>query len=146
MMASIDTSGLDEMIRDMRRMGEQSGAVAEAMVNTAVAEIRKDWRASAEKHRLRKTGDMISSIGFPAPVQNAGGTLYRDVYPRGKDRKGVRNAEKAFVLHYGTRRIKPSRWVDEADDAAAPKVQQQLEEIWDDYLKTGRVPVTTTEQ
>lgn len=143
-MARIDTSGLDDLIRDMQRMGEASGEVAEAMVNAAVGEIRDCWREKAEAYGLRDTGAMIDSIGFPDPVRSSGiGVLYRDVYPMGKDAKGTRNAEKAFILNYGTSRIKPTHWVDEAEEEAGPRVQEKLEGIWGEFLKTGKVPAGT---
>lgn len=139
-MARFNTSGLDNLIRDMQRMGQDSGAIAEAMVNAAVIEIRNAWRESAEAHELRDTGAMIESIGFPNPVQDIGGTLYRDVYPQGTDAKGTRNAEKAFILNYGTSRIPATYWVDEADEKSGPKVQTRLEQMWGEFLETGRVP------
>jgi len=80
---------------------------------------------------------MIDSIGFgPAPVR-AGAILYNDVYPQGRDAKGVRNAEKAFILHYGSSRISPSYWVDEADAASEAPVQERIEAIWDRFLNSG---------
>lgn len=142
-MARFDTPGLDALIRDMERMGQSGGQTAEAMVNAAVGVIRDEWRASAERHDLKDTGALIDSIGFPAPVQNAGGILYRDVYPQGVDGKGTRNAEKAFVLNYGTSKIPATYWVDEADQAAGPKVAQRLEEIWGEFLDTGKAPAIT---
>ena len=36
-MARLDTSGLDDLIAEMERMGQSSGDVAEAMVNAAVS-------------------------------------------------------------------------------------------------------------
>ena len=141
-MAGFDTSGLDGLISEMQRLGEDTGPVAVAMVNAAVEEIRDAWKASAEKHGLRDTGDMINSIGFPQPVQKLANSVFRDVYPLGKDRKGVRNAEKAFVLHYGSSRIKPTYWVDDAEDSCAEAVQERLEGIWGTYLETGEVPGT----
>ena len=142
-MARFDTPGLDKLILEMQKMGQDSGKVAESMVDAAVGVIRDEWRASAERHDLIDTGAMINSIGFPAPVQSAGGVLYRDVYPQGKDAKGVKNAEKAFINNYGTSRKAPTYWVDEADAAAGPKVQDALETIWGEFLETGRVPQST---
>lgn len=139
-MAKLDTPGLDELIREMQRMGEDSGEIAEAMVNAAVGVIRDEWRASAERHDLKVSGALIDSIGFPAPVQNIAGIVYRDVYPQGKDGRGTRNAEKAFILNFGTSRIPAKYWVDEAEQAAKPKIQQRLEQIWGEFLDTGRVP------
>ena len=140
-MARFDAPGLDKLVKEMEQMAQDGGAVAESMVNAAVAVIRDEWRTSAENHGLRDTGAMIDSIGFPAPVQNVGGILYRDVYPEGVDGKGVRNAEKAFILNYGKHGKEPTYWVDEADAAAGPKVQARLEEIWGEFLDTGKPPV-----
>ena len=140
-MARFDTSGLDDLIRDMTRRGESSGPMAEAMVAAATVEIKAAWRESAEAHKLRKTGDMIDAIGVPGPVMKIGDAFAQDIYPQGKDRKGVRNAEKAFILHYGKHGYEPTYWVDDADAASAPKVQARLEAMWADYLETGVVPV-----
>ena len=71
-MARFDTSGLDDLIRDMTRRGESSGPMAEAMVAAATVEIKAAWRESAEAHKLRKTGDMIDAIGTPGPVMKIG--------------------------------------------------------------------------
>ena len=133
-MARFDTTGIQDMISAMERMGQDVGPVAEEMVDAAVGEIQNAWRASADAHGHRDTGAMIESIGFgPGPVR-AGGILYRDVYPQGKDSKGTRNAEKAFILHYGCKRFPGSYWVDEADEKAAEPAQAKIEAIWDRFL------------
>lgn len=139
-MARFESQGMDKLIADMRRLGETSGDMAKAMVNAAVIEIRDAWRQSAEQHELRDTGALIESIGFPNPVREINGVLERDVYPQGKDSKGTRNAEKAFVLHYGTSRIRATHWVDDADEMSGPKVDAKLKEMWGEYLETGHVP------
>ena len=139
-MARFDCPGLDKVISDMQRMAETGGACAEAMVDQAVVIIRDSWRESAEQHELRDTGALIESIGFPMPTAKIGDVLYRDVYPQGRDAKGTRNAEKAFILHYGTSRIPATYWVDDADAASGPKVDAALQQMWDQYLKTGKVP------
>ena len=69
-----------------------------------------------------------------------GGVKYIDIYPQGKDRKGVRNAEKAFLLHYGTSKIKPTRWVDEAESRGEAYALPAMERVWNQYLETGAVP------
>lgn len=133
-MARFDTTGIQDIISAMERMGQDVGPVAEEMVDAAVGEIQNAWRASADAHGHRDTGAMIESIGFgPGPVR-AGGILYRDVYPQGKDSKGTRNAEKAFILHYGCKRFPGSYWVDEADEKAAEPAQAKIEAIWDRFL------------
>jgi hypothetical protein len=70
----------------------------------------------AENVRLRmhiRNSDMLESIGNNGIREflNAAST---DVYPQGDDRKGVRNATKAYVINYGkgknpTKRKKPNK-------------------------------------
>ena len=142
-MASFHMDGIDALINDMRKLGDNIVPVSEALVTAGAAEIRDCWRESAEKHGLRDTGAMIESVGFPDPPVTMGDVVYRDIYPVGKDGKGTRNAEKAFILHYGRagrRAIEPTYWVDDAEDAAALRVPLVLEKLWGEYLETGKVP------
>jgi len=154
-MARFDTTGLDELLADMKRLGELSGDTADKMLMAGAEAVKEEWRKSAEKHRLRDTGDMIESIGFPRQPKTAGGIRTIDIYPQGKDRKGVRNAEKAFILNYGTqgtnsdnaRRkrgkvdkrkgagIPATHWVDDADKASGEPVMEAMGKIWDEHLK-----------
>lgn len=133
-MARFNTEGLDDLILEMERLKQDEGPVAEEMVNAACEEIKTAWKETAEKHGFRDTGAMIESIGIGKGPIRAGFLLYRDVYPMGKDAKGVRNAEKAFILHYGTSRIKASYWVDEADQASAEPVLAVCQDIWDEFI------------
>lgn len=136
-MARFDTSGIQEIISAMQKMSQDVGPVAEEMCMAAVEEIRNAWRQSAEEHGLRDTGELIDSISFgPWPVR-AGSILYNDVYPRGTDSKGTRNAEKAFILHYGKSTFPGTYWIDDADEKSAAPVQARIEEIWDRFLSEG---------
>lgn len=135
-MARFDTSGLNEMLGQMYRMGLEVSPVADEIVNAAVEEIRDAWRASAERHGHIDTGAMIESISIGEGPVHAHDIVYRDVYPRGTDAKGVRNATKAFVLNYGKHNMPASYWVDEADEKCAEPVQKKCQAIWDRFLKS----------
>lgn len=133
-MARFDTSGIDDIIDDLIRMGEEGKEVGDEMLMAAAEEVKQAWEESAEKYDLRKTGDMINSINYSSKPKDVGGVRTIDIYPQGKDRKGVRNAEKAFVLNYGSSSIPATHWVDEADETSAPKVQKAMEDIWDKFI------------
>ena len=132
-MARFNTEGIDDIINEMYRLGEGIGPVADEMCTAAAEEIRDSWKRTAEKHGFRATGEMISSIGFSNAPESLTDIKAKDIYPIGKDSKGIRNAEKAFLLHYGTSRIPASYWVDEADDASAEPVEARIQEIWDRF-------------
>jgi hypothetical protein len=139
-MARFDMSGLEETIRDMQRMGQQSGNAAKAVLQAGAEKVKAAWRAATEAHGLVDTGDMLESIGFARNPKQIGDMLSIDIYPQGRDRKGVRNAEKAFILHYGTSRHPATRFIDDADAMSEAEAIPAMEEIWDQYIKTGTVP------
>lgn len=136
-MARFDTSGIDDIIEEVTRLGEVGQAVGDEMLLAGAEEVKTAWKISAGMHGHKDTGDMIDSIGFPKKPKDVGGIRMIDIYPQGKDRKGVKNAEKAFILHYGTSNIPASHWVDDADEEAGPRVQEAFEEVFDKFLNGG---------
>ena len=119
----------------MTEMELTTSELADEMLIAGAEEVREVWKKSAEKHEHKDTGDMIASINYSRQVRKIGDIKEVDIYPQGKDRKGVRNAEKAFILHYGTSRISASHWVDDADEMAGPMVEERLINIFDDWLE-----------
>jgi hypothetical protein len=139
-MARFDTSGLDDLLADMTRLEQQTGPVAEAMTMAAAEVTKRCWQRAATEEGLIDTGAMIASIGYARKPTNFGDSLGIDIYPQGKDKSGTRNAEKAFILHYGSQRIDPTYWVDQAEGYASQEIPQALEAIWNAYIETGRIP------
>ena len=134
-MARFNVSGLDETIEEMKRLGQMTGRTADAMLMAGAEEVRKAWRQSAEEHRHRDTGDMIASIGFLRTPKDVGSIRTIDIYPQGKDKRNIRNAEKAFILHYGTTKIRGSRWVDDADKISDQTVVPAMIRVWEQFLQ-----------
>ncbi len=150
-MARFEVEGLDFIIADMKRHGELAGETAQEMLMAGAEEVKQAWKDEAERRRFRDTSAMINSIGFPRSVKRASDIMSIDIYPQGKDKRGVRNAEKAFILHWGTSSSSTSKrkrkkkfsgpgiprtlWVDDADRASGPRVLDAYTRIWDAFLK-----------
>jgi hypothetical protein len=141
-MAKLDTTGLDDLVRQMEKLGQLRGPVVAEMLDTAAEIVKESWKEAAREHGYgapgstgRGTGEMIDSIDFP--VKGDARALYRDIYPQGSDSKGVSNATKAFVLHYGRSNMAGSYWVDDAEMNATPKAIEACQEIWDRFLQSG---------
>ena len=139
-MAQMNVTGLDAVIRDMARLGEMTGKAADAMLMAGAAVYQERWKHSAEEHGHVDTGDMVASVGYSGTPKTIEDARTLDVYPQGKDRKGVRNAEKAFILHYGSSSIKGSRWVEDAERDAERPAQEAMADIWDEFVTTGNIP------
>lgn len=135
-MARFKTDGLDDLMAELRDFGQTlDGDVADKMLLAGAEHVKVAWKNAAEKHNHRDTGAMIDSIGYPRAPKDVGGVRTIDIYPRGKDKKGVRNAEKAFVLHYGTSKRPGSHWVDDADRECDGTVIPAMAAVLDQELK-----------
>ena len=134
-MASFACEGLDELVNEMRKLGQMQGPVVDEMLDAAADIVRDGWKESAKSHGHIDTGAMINSIDFT--VKGDVRALYRDIYPQGTDAKGVRNALKAFILHYGKSSKAGTYWVDEAEMKAGPSAIAACQEIWDRFLQSG---------
>jgi len=133
-MARFRTEGLDELIEDMAAMGQSTGELADEMLFAGAEEVRKAWKISIKKHNHIDSGAMLESVNYSRNAKKIGDIKSVEIYPQGRDKKGVRNAEKAFVLNYGTSKIKGSHFVDDADDIAGPMVENRLRDIFDKWL------------
>lgn len=133
-MARFDTSGIDGILQEMDKAGALVGPVADEMLIAGAETVAQEWRSAAREAGLVDTGDMLDSIGYARAPKTAGDVRSIDIYPRGKDRRGIRNAEKAFVNHYGTSRLKATRFIDKADERSGPRVQAAFEDIWNRHM------------
>lgn len=134
-MARFDTSGLTEIIQALEAVQDSMPQFADEALLASAQEVQKAWQDSAREHGHVDTGDMLKSITYPRKPKKAGDVMSIDIYPQGKDSKGVRNAEKAFVLHYGSSSIKGSHFVDDADEASGPLVEKAMTKVYDKLLK-----------
>lgn len=130
-------SGADAIVAQLRQMDQAlAGDITERMIEAGAAEVKKAWKAVAQEHDYHDTGAMIRSIDSSAGNKREPNAIYREIYPQGKDDKGMKNAAKAFILHYGTSRIKASYWVDEAEQRAEDPCNEAMTRVWDEYLQT----------
>lgn len=73
---------------------------------------------------------MFDSIDYSKKSKHVGSIKWIDIYPQGKDRNGMRNAEKAFLIHYGTSQIPASHWVDDADRLCDGTVVEAMQQVF----------------
>lgn len=147
-MAKLFVSGFDELSKELSELGEDVRELAKAMVLAGSDLMAQQWETTARAYghigKSRKGyqgGQMIASIGYGKNPVEVGGVVRNDIYPKGTDTKGVRNAEKAFLLHYGTSSYKGDHWVDEANELGAAIAYDKMASMLDQYISTGEVPV-----
>ena len=136
-MARMTYSGVDEIMDQLFRESERLERKATEMLSAAGQVVVKAWQDAIEAaghappgKSGRAKGTMRDSVRASAVKKN-GDAFISSIYPHGKDSRGVGNAEKAFILHYGTSRIKGDHFVDKAEEAADAAVDEVMTKVWE---------------
>ena len=134
-MANFKTSGdlIDDIAKELKQLGEDvSGQLGQEMLDEGAEIIEFNWVKAIKKHGHIDTGDMVNKVGVAKGTKSK---KFRDVYPQGKDEKGVRNAEKAFIAHYGKSGQLGTRFVDEAEANSDAECAVAMQKKLDDYIE-----------
>ena len=128
-MARMTYSGTEEIMDELFRESEKLEQKATEMLGKAGEVVVKAWQDVIEEHGHVDTGDMKNSVRA-SKIKKNGDAYTSSIYPHGRDRKKQSNAEKAFVLHYGSSKIKGDHFVDDAEERAGDAAEAAMEEIW----------------
>lgn len=142
-MARLIISGFDELAEELAEMGQATGELAKAMVMAGSDLMARQWAATAIMYEHYDEWEMINSIGYAKTPKEVAGVVRNDIYPRGSDKKSVRNVEKAFLLHYGWNDYHGDHWVDEANELGAEIAYDKMSAMMDQFVKTGEVTKVT---
>lgn len=135
-MARMEFSGTQELMDELfaeserleRKATEMLGEAGKVVVDAWKQAITDAGHAPPGKSR-RATGDLLNSVRASAVKKN-GDAYTTSIYPHGRDRKRQRMADIAFVLHYGTSKIKGDHFVDNAEAKADEAAQAVMEQVW----------------
>lgn len=137
-MADFAVSGIDELAAELKKLGQlDNDALVEDMLEAGADVVIDEWKKgikSAVKTK-RSTGELEASVTTVKGIQKVDGVSAKTIYPGGKDSKGVRNAEKAFILHYGKSGQPATLFVDDVENKAEEKAAEAMEEIFNDFLE-----------
>ena len=130
-MASFNYTGVDEAIRELKRMGadisKKASAAAVAGGKAAIAEMQK--RAPV------RTGGLKGHISMKGPFHTTADGYYVDVFPTGKKKNGKKTERYetvGYVLEYGRSNMEARPWMrpamEEGEDAIAGAMADVLME------------------
>lgn len=134
-MALFEGDGFEELLAELKKDGELLSEAAPEILAAGAEIVAAEWRRAIEAHGLIDTGDMLESVG-PSEVTNTSQEKKIAVYPQGRDRKGIRNAEKAFINHYGASRRKATHFVDDAETKANEPAVEAMAAVWYEKLES----------
>lgn len=141
-MSTISTSGLDEITESLKKLSTDiQSELIDKMLDAGAEESITAWKDGITAHGHVDTGAMRDSVAVSRATKKGN---VREIYPQGTDKgkkkdrrkkKGVRNAEKAFILHYGSTSFVGDRFVDDIDDVVQVKATEAMEKTYNEYLK-----------
>ncbi|MEG1771677.1 MAG: hypothetical protein RRY79_05035 [Clostridia bacterium] len=134
---AIKTVGLDDLIEWTEKLNVGITTLENAVFETAAVVSKAEWQSVIEERGHVLTGKMKKSVKADktSRITKSGGKAI-ETYPRGKDhgtkdkpRKPIRNAEKAFILHY-----MDDHFVDEINKRIDQKTNDPIDEIYENWL------------
>ena len=132
-MAKFTVTGLDDVQEAMLRRDKATMEAVPEMLKAGGAVMQEAQRAEIRTmfRSRRSTGDLAASITVSKVKDRDGGKMV-EVYPDGKDRHGVRNATKGFVLQYGRKNMPARPWFTAANTKAADAVNDEMRRVWEE--------------
>lgn len=133
-MATFNTIGFDDIEKQFLKQSETATKAVPKMLE-AGADVLVEAQQK-EVDRLfgisqRAKGSLKRSIK-KAKVISTSVNASIEVAPTGKDGKGVRNAEKGFVLNYGRSNMPAQPWLDAANTKSEGKAHEEMRRVWEE--------------
>lgn len=135
-MAKCSMSGFDELAADLKKLEQlDNDELVGEMLDAGAEIVVREWKNGIQKtiKTKRSKGELLESIGTGKGIEKIGDVSAKTIYPIGKDSKGVRNAEKAFILHYGKSGQTPTFFVDDAEAAAEDEAVEAMSDVFNNF-------------
>lgn len=132
-MGRLEINGIDALMSDFAALAELPDSVIEDILNAEADVIEKAQKEKAQSMGVYDTGITAESIKRTKVKKAASGSSLF-VYPQGKNVRGDRNAEVAFVNEYG-KEDQPARpFIRTANEEAGDETVQEGEKVYHKFL------------
>lgn len=140
-MARLDISGLDGVLAELERLGdpERLNAAATKAVDAGRSAVANEMASAIAgvEHGPYATGSVSKSVKTTRAKTNQYG-VFSVAKPTGRDKRGVRNGEKAAYLQYGTPNMAARPWAEKATRMAEGKAAPIVEETFLTEMGIGK--------
>lgn len=146
--------GVDELNNMLHDIGSlENGNVTDKMLKKGQKVVEKKWNEEIKVKNHIHTGLMMKKVKSTKIKANKYGK-FLSTFPQGEDttyvnkkgetkkrKKPIRNAEKAFYLHYGwfmhggMHLIKGDHFVDKIETGSIDETSEEMAKVLDDFLR-----------
>lgn len=133
-MANFNVKGFDDVEKQLLQQTEKAAEVIPLMLEAGADILVKAQQEEVDRLfgiSKRSKGDLKRSIK-KGKVKSATTEATITVAPTGKDSKGVRNAEKGFVLEYGKHGMQPQHWMETANIKSEAAAHEKMVKVWEE--------------
>lgn len=132
-MGNLTVNGLDALISDMDALAALPDSVTEKILDASADVIVAEQRKTAQEMGVYDTGITARSIKKGKPKKTRDGKVVY-VSPTGKNKKGNRNAEVAFINEYGKKGQPARPFIRRANERAGDRAAEAGEKVLQSYL------------
>lgn len=134
-MARLSVSGAAELQLSHEQLASLPDSVLDAMLDAEAEVVERAQKKKGEAYGVHRTGVTLASIKRGKKLKTKDGRAV-NIAPQGKNARGNRNAEVAFLNEYGVpkRNIAPRPFIRDANEEAADEAVSAAEKVYDDYL------------
>lgn len=132
-MGSFTVNGIDALSDDLAALAALPDSVIEAILDAEADVILPAQRETARSMGVYKSGMTAGSIKKGKVKKTATGKTLT-VAPQGKNARGDRNAEVAFINEYGKEGQPARPFIRTANERAEPKAVEAGEKVYHEFL------------
>ena len=131
-MAKFNVVGFEEVEKKLLQRAKAAEEAVPEMLKAGAAVLVKAQQDEIERMEIVDFRDMKNSVKA-TKIKGNEAERYIEVYPHGKDRKGISNATKGFIAQYGRLNDLPARpWMTSANKKCADEVHAAMLKVWEE--------------
>ncbi|WP_051571642.1 HK97-gp10 family putative phage morphogenesis protein [Ruminiclostridium cellobioparum] len=142
-MAKMTITPPTDLMDKLTKLGFSGKEIGKKMLKKGAAILRDEVDSNLKKNLYRNrayrkdfpTGALERSITISKPKENKNGDLSISVYFKGKDDKGVTNAQKAMAMEYGTSKQDAEPFIRPAVSSKEEKVIEAMQAVFNEEVK-----------
>lgn len=131
-MSKMTVDGFDDIMELFKKEGAKAEKKIPKMLKAAAEVVVEAQKSEMISMGLVDTGAMVNSIKASAVKEDKEGVMYVTVEPTGKDKKGNKNSEKAFIAEYGKTGQPPKAWREASLIKNESNIHQAMLKVWEE--------------
>lgn len=149
-MAKFKFNGIDDLQADLEQVAQIDDDTKWRILSAGADVVKTYQQQSILDNFKQRTYQLFGSIKVKRKV--SGGEIKAVISPQGKRTRasiGIRryqghrngsyqgtNAEVAYILEFGSPRIKARHWMEKANEASTDETNKAMMDVWDMFLRS----------